>query len=303
MKKYFVAGILVLLFSLTLVIAMKPTQVLVDVIPSRGHAIAVIPEHAQEIAPDIFSLGSAVDVDGRVVEGIAFIDRVSDKRANAKPTCNNNNVCEPELGEKNSCGDCKNGGGEDPTPTSTCFAHLAKGAKWKSVEDYVVDPSNVDGLDEAFIRSNLAADIIEWEDAAGTEIFGDENLGKTVNRTTLGDLTGENEVMFADISESGVIGVTIVWGIFGGNPNRRELVEWNQIYDDADFDWTDDALVEPGKMDFENIAQHELGHGIGMGHPTDTCTEETMYAFATEGETKKRDLNPGDIAGVVGLYA
>ena len=39
-----------------------------------------------------------------------------------------------------------------------------------------------------------------------------------------------------------------------------------------------------------------------MGHPDSTCTEETMYAFANFGETKKRTLEAGDIAGVAKLY-
>ena len=55
-------------------------------------------------------------------------------------------------------------------------------------------------------------------------------------------------------------------------------------------------------MDFENIATHELGHAMGMAHPADSCTEETMYRFASSGETKKRTLNAGDIAGIKGLY-
>lgn len=55
-------------------------------------------------------------------------------------------------------------------------------------------------------------------------------------------------------------------------------------------------------MDFENIAAHEMGHSVGMGHPSGECTEETMYSTAALGETKKRDLNDGDIAGVSGLY-
>ncbi|MEK6868829.1 MAG: matrixin family metalloprotease, partial [Nanoarchaeota archaeon] len=59
---------------------------------------------------------------------------------------------------------------------------------------------------------------------------------------------------------------------------------------------------EAGKMDFENIATHELGHSVGMGHPDSTCTEETMYAYADYGETKKRDLNTGDTAGINSLY-
>ena len=55
-------------------------------------------------------------------------------------------------------------------------------------------------------------------------------------------------------------------------------------------------------MDFENIATHEIGHSVGMGHPPDECIDETMYRFADYGETGKRDLNSGDIAGINDLY-
>lgn len=52
-----------------------------------------------------------------------------------------------------------------------------------------------------------------------------------------------------------------------------------------------------------NIATHELGHAMGLGHPSDACTEETMFAYANYAETKKRDLNAGDMAGIKKLYA
>ena len=57
-------------------------------------------------------------------------------------------------------------------------------------------------------------------------------------------------------------------------------------------------------MDYENIAQHEIGHAVGMGHAPETseCVEETMYPTASNGETLKRDLNVGDIAGIKALY-
>ncbi len=98
-----------------------------------------------------------------------------------------------------------------------------------------------------------------------------------------------------------MIGVTIVWGFFRGAPRNRELVEWDMVFDDDHFEWGFD-VADPTKMDFENIATHEIGHAAGMGHPDSTCTEETMYAFADFGETKKRDLNAGDIAGISELY-
>ncbi|HEB47285.1 MAG TPA: hypothetical protein ENI22_02340, partial [Candidatus Pacearchaeota archaeon] len=42
-----------------------------------------IPEHAVQISEGVFSLGTARDVDGRVVEGFMFIH--DNKRGNAKP--------------------------------------------------------------------------------------------------------------------------------------------------------------------------------------------------------------------------
>ena len=74
------------------------------------------------------------------------------------------------------------------------------------------------------------------------------------------------------------------------------------MYDDVSFDWS--ATGEEGKMDFENIATHELGHSVGMADLYDSvCSQETMYGYASEGETNKRSLEAGDIAGVKKLYS
>ncbi len=56
-------------------------------------------------------------------------------------------------------------------------------------------------------------------------------------------------------------------------------------------------------MDLQNIATHELGHGAGLIDLYDAvASEQTMYGYSTKGETKKRDLNTGDIAGIQDLY-
>ena len=161
------------------------------------------------------------------------------------------------------------------------------------------DPNN-QGIDGNFVFSNLATDIQKWEDKSLTNIVRD---GSSTNDALVADTSSPdnlNEVYFGSIADSGVIAVTIVWGIFYGPPSGRELVEWDQVYDQVDFAWS--ATGEAGKMDFENIATHELGHAVGMGHPDNTCIEETMYAYADYGETKKRDLNTGDTAGINALY-
>ena len=98
-----------------------------------------------------------------------------------------------------------------------------------------------------------------------------------------------------------LIAVTVVWGIFAGPPSQRELVEWDLLMNEAEFEFGD-ADADDSVMDIENIAVHELGHAAGLGHPSNSCTEETMYAYADFGETKKRTLEAGDMAGILALY-
>ena len=236
--------------------------------------VVVIPANAVEVAPNVFSLGTATDVDGRVVEGLMFIDY---KKGYAKP---------PWAG-----------GGSG---TTKCYSFLANGAKWKTVEPWIVNPANTEGLGNSFVFDNLVADIQKWEDASSTNILGDGIINITTLVADTSSTDGKNEVYFGDVDSPGAIAVTIVWGYFSGPPGLRELVEWDQVYDQVDFKWNNTG--EDGKMDFENIATHELGHSVGMGHPEGTCIEETMYAYAGFGETKKRSLNAGDIAGVNELY-
>ena len=173
-------------------------------------------------------------------------------------------------------------------------------AKWKSVESWVLNAQNVRNLSGSFLLSNTTNNIQKWESEAGVDIMGAGSLTSTPLSADEVSPDGLNEIYFGEIESPGAIAVTITWGIFGGPPKGRELVEMDQVYDQVDFAWSDSG--EAGKMDYENVSTHELGHGLGMGHPDDSCTEETMYRFASEGETKKRDLNAGDIAGIKSLY-
>lgn len=257
-----------------------PPGVNADLITPGTQRVLVLPP-VSDNAP-VISLGSGLDpASGKVVEGIAIIDY---RKVAAKP------------------------GNVQAGKSSQCFSFLSKGAKWKTVENWLVNGANSKGLDGDFVFANLGSDIAKWEDAtdgtvgnsAGVDVFGSGSKTGDVLVADTASPDGTNEAYFADISTSGAIAVTIVWGIFGGPISQRQLVEWDQVYDDIDFDWS--ATGEAGKMDFENIATHEVGHSAGMGHPSDSCTEETMYRYADFGETKKRDLAGGDIQGVNQLY-
>ena len=290
MKKYLLFGIITLVFSVV-VLAGKPDTSLIPATNTKAGVSVTIPKHAVEVAPGVFSLGTAIDVDGREVEGFAILE----KRELAKPGSEcGNGICEP--GEKDKCAaDCGSGG----STTSTCYSFLGNGAKWKTLEPWVVNPSNTQLINADYVLSNVATDIQKWEDVSVDILSGGSSTVDTLVADTSSP-DGANEVYFGNVDSPGAIAVTIVWGIFRGPPSGRELVEWDQVYDQIDFSWS--TIGETGKMDFENIATHEIGHAVGMGHPSDDCTEETMYRFASVGETKKRTLEAGDITGVKDLY-
>ncbi|HET6518075.1 MAG TPA: matrixin family metalloprotease, partial [Nitrosopumilaceae archaeon] len=231
----------------------------------RAKYVFKLPANAVEIAPGIYHIGTAIH-EGKIVDGIVAYHH--------------------KTGHNGGPG---NGGpGSNDEPTSTCFAFLANGVKWNTIEDYLVDPSNTVGLNEDGVRSKIATAIQTWEDSTTGNIFGIEVSGN-VDGVMNNEPDNKNEVFFGDVDGSNSIAVTIVWGIFRGPPSERELVEWNQVYDQVEFtSWS--LTGEPDTMDFLNIATHEVGHAAGLGHPDSSCTEETMFAFASLGETKKQDL-------------
>ncbi len=269
MKKLLVLGIILTLMlgvSIVTVIAGKPDLIPTNVNTPKGPVSIIIPEHAIELAPGIFSLGEAQDVNGRIVQGFLFIDY---KEEFAKP---------PWAG-----------GGKGG---SSCYEFLARGARWKTTEPYVTG----NGIDLTLTETSLET----WDsEIPSFNIFGTGTAGTTNGADDVSP-DGDNEVMFEDLGETSTIAYTIVWGIFRGPPSGRELVEWDAVFN-SDYAWSLNG--EEGKMDYQNIATHEFGHAAGMGHPDDSCTEETMYRFASLGETKKRSLEAGDITGISELYA
>ena len=244
---------------------------------SHGHAL---PKDAVKITDELYDLGDKVDVDGNTVHGYAFVHHAKGYNSH-KPQ--------------------HNGGGD--VLASSCYAFISKGARWKNTESYVVDPTNNALLDEATIQSLIATGLDTWDTEVSFDVFGAQAATGTVDAASVGNISNNvNEVMFADIAQTNVIAVTYVWGIFWGKPFQKKLTEWDMVFDDTDFVWSAENLGVEGAMDFQNIAVHEIGHAAGMGHPGDSCTEESMYRFASAGEIKKRDLHSGDVAGIMALY-
>ena len=275
---FFLTGLFVLIFGAPIAAAQTPNPQVVSHPPGKTWSI---PSDAIEVSHGVFHLRSAIDLTtGKMVDGFAIVHK-------------------KEAGEKQN---------NAKSVAGSCYGYLAKGAKWKTVEDWIVNPANTRSLNENDVFTIFQNAVAKWEDATdgnvtngtGVNVFGN---GTPTSDTLIADTIapdGKNEAYFDDIADPNTIAVTIVWGYFSGPTFARQLVEWDQVYDDVTYDWSTAGDVD--KMDLNNVVTHEIGHGFGMADLYNTCTEETMYGYATNGETKKRTLNTGDITGINNLY-
>jgi hypothetical protein len=228
-------------------------------------------ENAVEVAPGVFYLGESMDK-GKVVEGYAFIHYAKGY--------------EPEVLET-----------EDSTDdTSTCYGFVfGPNAKWITPESYKINPENTRGLDEGDILAIFGTSVSTWEDEITPDVIGAGSITyENINWRKLDEI---NMVRFGNLPRD-AIAMNILWG------NDDVLVEWDQVYDNRWFNWgICPSEGDCNVMDFQNIATHELGHAFGLGDLyTTECDEQTMYGYSSYGETNKRDLENGDIAGINALY-
>lgn len=183
--------------------------------------------------------------------------------------------------------------------TTTCYKLL--GVKWLSVPvSYVINPTNSDELSKSFITNAISASTEEWDKYTSRELFNDlYTIDYTANwDDAVPDY--RNEYSFGLYPQSNVIAVTIIWGYFSGPKSSRRIIEYDVLFNTY-YPWGD-ATLDPLVMDLQNIATHETGHGVGLSDLYNTCVQETMYGYSSEGETSKRDLNTGDIQGLQKIY-
>jgi len=183
-----------------------------------------------------------------------------------------------------------------PKPPS-CYKFLTPTkVKWTTLPvNYVINPTNPQNLDAAFVTSAVSTSAETWDAVTNKELMND---AYTIDSTaTYGAQDYKNAISFGNYPTAGVIAVTTVWY----NPATKAIVEFDVMFD---TDWTwGDAALDSTKMDLQNIATHELGHGVGLADVYDSvCSAVTMYGYSNYGEVQKRTLETPDITGLQTLY-
>jgi hypothetical protein len=100
--------------------------------------------------------------------------------------------------------------------------------------------------------------------------------------------------MFRNASSGSAIATTYWWSS-GGRIIDADIVFW-----DGGFTFFTGSSGCSNGFYIEDIAAHEFGHALGLGHSASTSA--TMYPSVSTCNMSNRSLDADDIAGVQALY-
>jgi hypothetical protein len=169
---------------------------------------------------------------------------------------------------------------------SPCLAYT-----WASSPvGYYLNPTNLD-LPDAAVATAVFAGADTWR-AQSHASFRFAYAGPSMQTTNT--LDHINLVMFRNASSGSAIATTYSW-FSGGRIVDADIVFW-----DGGFLFFTGSTGCSGGFYVEDIAAHEFGHALGLGHST--VPGATMYPSVSSCNTSPRILDPDDIAGVEALY-
>lgn len=208
-------------------------------------------------------------------------------------------VNELRVSDNNAKPEGTPGGGKGATAGYTLIANGLNGIP---VDLYV---KTNDAEDSHFIDA-VQLSIAEWNSHSSKQLFSGDVItdnGLTIE-TSPSQVDGLDELAFGDLGTTGIIAQTTAWITRAG----KQIVDFDIVFNTR-YTWGNaGSTIETGVYsvsfyDTQNIATHEIGHGVGLGDLYQSqWSTQTMYGYASLGETSKRTLESGDIAGLQALY-
>ncbi len=170
-------------------------------------------------------------------------------------------------------------------------AYATNGRAWtRPPVSYVVNPANLD-LPHGAIAAAVRAGADAWA-LQSHAAFSFDYAGPSTQSATTYD--GVNLVVFRNASNGSAIATTYWWS------NTSAIVDADIVFWDAGYRFFTGASGCSGGFYIEDIAAHEFGHALGLGHSA--LTSATMYPSVSACSTGNRTLDVDDIAGVEALY-
>jgi matrixin len=169
-------------------------------------------------------------------------------------------------------------------------AFTLSGPAWPQAQTpYFVNSANLDlsgPAADAAVRAGAAT----WLQQAGAFRF--IYSGSSSQTTNTNDQI--NLVLFRNESNGSAIATTYWWS------TGTRIIDADIVFWDGGFTFFAGSTGCSGGFYIEDIAAHEFGHALGLGHST--LPAATMYPSVSSCNTGNRTLDPDDISGALSLY-
>lgn len=170
-------------------------------------------------------------------------------------------------------------------------AYTLKTARWSSSPvPFYVNTQNLD-VDPSAALSAVQFGAYAWTNQSNA-VFSFYYAGSTAGTTVTSN--GRNEVFFRNASNGNAIATTYTYSS-GGRIIDTDIVFW-----DGAFKFFTGTSGCSGGLYIEDIATHEFGHAVGLGHSS--VSGSTMYPSVSYCSTNARSLSEDDKQGVEALY-
>jgi hypothetical protein len=170
-------------------------------------------------------------------------------------------------------------------------AYVLSGVSWPDRPvPYSINTTNMD-LPDAAVETAMQAGANVWSQQTNASV-GFTYTGRSAQTTTGND--GLNLVVFRNAASGSAIATTYWWS------QGSAIVDADVIFWDGAFQFFAGATGCVNGFYIEDIAAHEFGHVLGLGHST--VATATMYPSVSPCNMSNRTLDPDDIAGITALY-